>query len=208
MAEVEVDLKTGKTKVLKMSYCGDHGTMGNQLSVDGQIYGSLSEGIGLALSEDFEDIKKYSTMTRAGFPFTKDVPDELELHYQQTRGSSVPSDHFLRRGDYDESTCGDHQRHLHLWGVYHEPACLPGESIGGPKRGCRQTPSPVSLNRDYIKPPTIGRKQKRWCVANAFSPSPSSLLEGQQDRMDQKGLRELEEMHSGGEPIWIISVCT
>jgi aldehyde oxidoreductase len=84
MAEVEVDVKTGMTTVLKMTYCGDHGVIGNQLSVDGQVYGSLSQGIGLALSEDFEDIRKHSTMTGAGFPFIKDIPDDLELHYQQT----------------------------------------------------------------------------------------------------------------------------
>lgn len=84
LAEVEVEVATGKTRVVKMTYCGDHGVIGNQLSVDGQIYGSLSQGIGLALSEDFEDIKKHSTMHGAGFPFIRDVPDALELHYQQT----------------------------------------------------------------------------------------------------------------------------
>ena len=81
---------TGKTKVLKMTYCGDHGVIGNQLSVDGQIYGSLSQGIGYALSEDFEDIKKHSTLTGAGFPFIRDVPDDLELHYQQTPRANGP----------------------------------------------------------------------------------------------------------------------
>ncbi len=84
LAEVEVEEATGKTAVLKMTYCGDHGVIGNQLSVDGQVYGGLAQGIGLALSEDFEDIKKHSTMNGAGFPFIKDVPDDLELHYQQT----------------------------------------------------------------------------------------------------------------------------
>ncbi len=84
LAEVEVEVATGKTTVLKMTYCGDHGVIGNKLSVDGQIFGSLSQGIGLALSEDFEDIKKHSTLHGAGFPFIKDVPDNLELHYQET----------------------------------------------------------------------------------------------------------------------------
>jgi aldehyde oxidoreductase len=84
LAEVEVEVATGKTKVVKMTYCGDHGVIGNQLSVDGQIYGGLAQGIGLALSEDFEDIKKHSTLRGAGFPFIKDIPDDLELHYQET----------------------------------------------------------------------------------------------------------------------------
>jgi aldehyde oxidoreductase len=90
MAEVEVDVKTGKTKVLKMTYCGDHGAIGNQASVDGQVYGGLSQGIGYALSEDFEDIKKHSTLTGAGFPFIKDIPDDMELHYQQTSRPNGP----------------------------------------------------------------------------------------------------------------------
>ena len=84
LAEVEVEVTTEKTRVLKMTYCGEHGVIGNRLSVDGQIYGSLSQGIGLALSEDFEDIKRHSSMRGAGFPFIMAVPDDLELHYQET----------------------------------------------------------------------------------------------------------------------------
>lgn len=90
MAEVEVDVKTGDTKVIKMTYCGDHGVIGNKLSVDGQVYGGLAQGIGLALSEDFEDIKKHSTMTGAGFPFINEIPDDLEIHYQQTPRANGP----------------------------------------------------------------------------------------------------------------------
>ncbi len=90
LAEVEVDVTTGKTTVLKMTYCGDHGVIGNQLSVDGQVYGGLAQGIGLALSEDFEDIKEHSTMRGAGFPFIKDIPDDLEIHYQETHREHGP----------------------------------------------------------------------------------------------------------------------
>ena len=84
MAEVEVETATGKTRVLKMTLCADVGMICSRLAVDGQLYGGLSQGIGFALSEDFEDIKKHSTLTGAGFPFIKDIPDDLELHYQET----------------------------------------------------------------------------------------------------------------------------
>jgi aldehyde oxidoreductase len=84
LAEVEVDTETGKTRVVKISSFADVGKICSQLAVDGQFYGGLAQGIGLALSEDFEDIKKHSTMSGAGFPFVRDVPDDLELHYQQT----------------------------------------------------------------------------------------------------------------------------
>jgi aldehyde oxidoreductase len=84
LAEVEVDTETGKAKVVKMSSFADIGNICSRLNVDGQFYGGLAQGIGLALSEDFEDIKKHSTMKGAGFPFIDDITDDLELYYQQT----------------------------------------------------------------------------------------------------------------------------
>jgi aldehyde oxidoreductase len=84
MAEVEVETATGTTRVVKMTMCVDVGVICSRLAVDGQMYGGIAQGIGFALSEDFEDIKKHSTMTAAGFPFVKDIPDDIELHFQQT----------------------------------------------------------------------------------------------------------------------------
>lgn len=48
MAEVTVDTKTGKT------------------AVDGQICGGVAQGIGLALTEDFEDLKKHTSLAACG----------------------------------------------------------------------------------------------------------------------------------------------
>lgn len=84
LAEVEVDMKTGKAKVDKLTLAGDCGTIVNKLVVDGQMYGGLVQGIGLALSEDFEDINKHITLTACGIPQIKDVPDAIELIYQET----------------------------------------------------------------------------------------------------------------------------
>ena len=84
VAEVEVDLETGKTKVEKFTIISDVGTVINKLVVDGQIYGGLAQGIGLALTEDFEDLKKHTTLTKCGIPQIKDVPDDIELLYQET----------------------------------------------------------------------------------------------------------------------------
>ena len=81
MAEVSVEVATGKTKVTKMTAVADLGKINNKLAVDGQMYGGLAQGIGLALTEDYEDIKKHSTMKGAGFPYIKDIPDEMELIY-------------------------------------------------------------------------------------------------------------------------------
>jgi aldehyde oxidoreductase len=84
LAEVKVDTQTGKTTVEKLTLAADIGSICNKLVVDGQLYGGLAQGIGLALSEDFEDIKKHSSMIGAGFPYIKDIPDNLELMFIET----------------------------------------------------------------------------------------------------------------------------
>lgn len=84
LSEVEVDLNTGETQVEKMTISSDVGTIMNKLAVDGQIYGGLAQGIGLALSEDFEDIEKHTTLTRCGIPTALDVPDDIEIIYTET----------------------------------------------------------------------------------------------------------------------------
>ena len=82
MAEVDVDVKTGDNR--EDNHVADAGRINNRLVVDGQIYGGLAQGIGLALSEDFEDIKAHSTMLGAGVPYAKDIPDDIEIIYVET----------------------------------------------------------------------------------------------------------------------------
>jgi aldehyde oxidoreductase len=84
LAEVEVDMNTGKAKVDKLTLAGDCGTIINKLVLDGQMYGGLAQGIGLALTEDFEDLKKHVTLTGCGIPQVRDVPDAIEIIYQET----------------------------------------------------------------------------------------------------------------------------
>ena len=81
LAEVAVEVATGVTSVEKMTAVADVGTIMNKLAVDGQMYGGLAQAIGLALTEDFEDIKKHSTMVGAGFPYIKQIPDDIVLEY-------------------------------------------------------------------------------------------------------------------------------
>jgi aldehyde oxidoreductase len=90
LAEVEVETKTGKTQVVKMTCVADIGKIVNKLVVDGQMYGGMAQGIGLALSEDFEDLKKHTTLVGCGLPYTKDIPDMLELHYIETPRPNGP----------------------------------------------------------------------------------------------------------------------
>lgn len=84
MAEVAVNTRTGKTTVEGMTVLADVGKINNKLVVDGQIYGGVAQGIGLALSEDFEDIDKHATMLGAGIPFARDIPDKLDIIYVES----------------------------------------------------------------------------------------------------------------------------
>lgn len=102
LADVEVDTKTGKTKVLEMHTFADVGVVGNYLAVDGQAYGGMMHSIGFALSEDYSDVKKHSNLIGAGFPFIEDVPDgdKFTVTYLETprprgpQGSSGCSEGF------------------------------------------------------------------------------------------------------------------
>jgi aldehyde oxidoreductase len=84
MAEVAVDVETGHTTVDKMTLVEDVGKINSRLVVDGQNWGGLAQGIGLALTEDYEDIQKHATMAGAGFPYAKMIPDDMELIYVET----------------------------------------------------------------------------------------------------------------------------
>ncbi len=81
MPEVEVDMKTGKARVVKFTTVADIGTLTNKATTDGQIYGGLAQGIGLALTEDFEDLQKHTNLVACGFPFIQDIPDDIDIIY-------------------------------------------------------------------------------------------------------------------------------
>ena len=75
VAEVEVDVKTGKVRVIDMHCVCDAGVTTNQLSLEGQGYGGMLHSLGYALSEDYSDPKKHGNLIGAGFPFIESVPD-------------------------------------------------------------------------------------------------------------------------------------
>ena len=84
MAEVAVDTQTGKTTVEGYTVFADVGKINNRLVVDGQMYGGVAQGIGLALSEDFDDLKKHTSLKACGIPYAKDIPDKFDIHYIET----------------------------------------------------------------------------------------------------------------------------
>lgn len=53
MAELEVDIETGKVKVLKMTTAVDAGPVINPLNLTGQLEGGMDMGVGFALREEY-----------------------------------------------------------------------------------------------------------------------------------------------------------
>lgn len=90
LGEVEVDVATGRTKVLAMKAATDLGVIGNLQGVEGQAYGGMSHCLGFALKTDFRDMKKHSTMKGAGITEIMDMPDDIELLWQETPRMSGP----------------------------------------------------------------------------------------------------------------------
>ena len=94
MAEVEVEVATGKTTVVGMTCVDWVGKIGNIQAVNGQAYGGISHAIGFALSENYDDVKKHSNIFGAGVPYIKDIPDKIEL---------IHMDAFDERGPFGSS---------------------------------------------------------------------------------------------------------
>lgn len=73
IAEVEVDLKLGTTKVIHVTAAHDVGRAINPLLVEGQIEGGIAQGLGLALMEEYipgktEDLHNYLIPTFGDVP--------------------------------------------------------------------------------------------------------------------------------------------
>ena len=100
LAQVEVDVATGKTKVLRYTCAADVGVIGNRLAVEGQAYGGLSHSIGFALSEDYNAEKKHGNMAGCGIPTADMMPLDFNIIFNETprqfgpHGSAGCSENF------------------------------------------------------------------------------------------------------------------
>ena len=74
MAEVAVEVKTGKVDVLKITSVHDLGTVINIQNVEGQLHGGIYMGLGYALMEEFV-YTKTDSFARFRVPRAKDMPD-------------------------------------------------------------------------------------------------------------------------------------
>ncbi|MBI3950801.1 MAG: xanthine dehydrogenase family protein [Acidobacteria bacterium] len=85
IAVVEVDLETGRVKVLKFAVVHDCGVIVNPLLVEGQIQGAVAMGIGAALGEELvygEDGQRFTTSFKEYLmPRAADIPPiEISHH--------------------------------------------------------------------------------------------------------------------------------
>jgi aldehyde oxidoreductase len=74
MAEVAVELKTGKVDVLKITSVHDLGTVINIQNMEGQLHGGIYMGLGYALMEEFV-YTKTDSFAKFKVPRAKDMPD-------------------------------------------------------------------------------------------------------------------------------------
>ena len=79
IAEVGVDMTTGKPRVLSVKCWADCGVIANYLSAEGQAYGGIAQNVGYAYLEDYEDVKKHGNIIGAGLPSIEDVPDNMSI---------------------------------------------------------------------------------------------------------------------------------
>jgi aldehyde oxidoreductase len=77
MAEVAVEVKTGRVNVLKIISVHDLGTVINRLNVEGQLHGGICMGLGYALMEEFV-YNKTDSFAKFKIPRAKDMP-EMEV---------------------------------------------------------------------------------------------------------------------------------
>lgn len=90
MAEVTVDIATGKTSVDAATIIADIGMVGNYQAVLGQAWGGFSHSVGFALSEDYDDVKKHASILGAGIPKCNDIPDNFHVLFHEKPRPNSP----------------------------------------------------------------------------------------------------------------------
>jgi CO/xanthine dehydrogenase Mo-binding subunit len=78
LAEVEVDIETGKVKVNRVIASHDVGKAINPKNVIGQIMGGVTMGVGMALMEEYVP-KKTVSFVNYLIPTSKDVPEVIPI---------------------------------------------------------------------------------------------------------------------------------
>jgi CO/xanthine dehydrogenase Mo-binding subunit len=89
VAQVKVDVETGSVRVLKVTTAHDVGTVLNPLTHQGQIDGSIVQGVGFALTEEMQSEAGNITTLNLGeykLPNIKDIPALRTVLVQESSG--------------------------------------------------------------------------------------------------------------------------
>ena len=112
-AGVEVDMETGEAKGVKFSRRRPMSAPSLPAPrSDGEIYGGLAQGIGLALTEDFDDLEVHTTLRDCGIPYPKHIRTIWEILYRPPPRPMVLRPSWRWRSAADNAAPGDPQRHL------------------------------------------------------------------------------------------------
>ncbi len=85
-ALVEVDVKTGETRVLKVIAANDVGRAMNPLALQGQIEGSISMGLGMAIQENFvmdNGQVKTTNLKKCNLPTIEQTPEVISFFIEE-----------------------------------------------------------------------------------------------------------------------------
>ncbi len=85
-ALVEVDVKTGETKVLKVIAACDVGRVMNPLALQGQVEGSISMGLGMAIQENFvleNGYVKTDSLNKCRLPTIDQTPEVITFFVEE-----------------------------------------------------------------------------------------------------------------------------
>jgi aldehyde oxidoreductase len=88
MAEVEVDIKTGRVKVLKVTAAMDAGRVINKLGAEGQAHGGIVQGLGYALTEEYR-YPETNNFVKFRMPRAKDAPG-MDVYFVESPRKNGP----------------------------------------------------------------------------------------------------------------------
>src|SRR5438309_159664 len=187
LAVAEVDVETGRVRVLRYVAVDDCGRIVNPALVEGQIAGGVAQGLGGALKEHcaYDDAGQLLTATLMDYavPTAADVPP-IETHHIETPGA-----HDRRRlqgggrSRRNRSTRRDSQRRQRRAGAARRDADRPADHAGARRAGARGIEIAAGSGKVYRVwgPPTdrLGRLVGRAAGARGWdSPKGRHFIEG------------------------------
>ncbi len=149
VAEVEVDVDTGRTTVTRYLVAEDAGRIINPMIADGQVHGGVAQGIGNALYEEiiYDENGAPLTATLADYmtPTAHEIP-AIELHHKETL--STEFDHQgqgpRRRRRHRRAGRGDQRHQRRAGAVRRRHRRDAGDTAARARRAARQRTSCMS----------------------------------------------------------------